>query len=787
MVTQESIFIGANRQTQVADFDAVSNVVAFGAGETIALWNPLDPTYHGVLKTLKGHKREVTCVKFVKNSHHIVSASEDFQVRIWKYDFTNSDNTVECVQVLDHHNHTITALTVLDDLMVVGCADGTLTLWCKKQDSYELCKEFVVQEGVFPLCLALNKMEDGKYILAVGGTNSNIFIFSLIIVQCSIHNVVLATKLEGHEDWIKCLSFREQGSGDYLLASGSQDRYIRLWRIRTNELIDRSDEDESKLTLLSNKQFKFDIAESMHVAINFEALIMGHDDWISSLQWHSSRLQLLASTADTAIMVWEPDEASGIWVCSSRLGEFSSKGASTATGSSGGFWSCLWFTHDSKDYILTNGKTGAWRVWFSSDGLLWEQRLAITGATKPVTDVSWSINGSYLLSTSLDKTTRLYAKWVLENDGSRRPHPSWNEFARPQIHGYDMICVEPISNTRFVSGGDEKIMRSFDEPKAVSQLLNKFCNIEMEDEEMMPESAALPALGLSNKATTHIDEEMFDEDPDARETAETKNITFELIDELHTPPLEEQLQRHTLWPEVEKLYGHGYEISCLDVSHDKQLIATACKSNNHQHAAIRIFDTSSWSQQEEVLSFHNLTITRLRFSKDNKYLLSVSRDRQWALWERDLETNCFSLKCCKEKPHVRIIWDADWAPLAFGNVFATASRDKTIKIWRSSADSSDYFIEVTEKFAEPVTAISIHPEIFDGKIVIAVGLESGAIAVFTYNNELKKVCTFNTEITPAEKISRLRWSSSINDGKITLGVGSLDTSTRIYSMSLDEF
>ncbi|CAI4463051.1 ALI_collapsed_G0025250.mRNA.1.CDS.1 [Saccharomyces cerevisiae] len=39
--------------------------------------------------------------------------------------------------------------------------------------------------------------------------------------------------------------------GDYLLCSGSVDRYIRLWReLGINDLIDDSEEDSKKLTLL---------------------------------------------------------------------------------------------------------------------------------------------------------------------------------------------------------------------------------------------------------------------------------------------------------------------------------------------------------------------------------------------------------------------------------------------------------------------------------------------------------------------------------------------------------
>jgi elongator complex protein 2 len=50
-----------------------------------------------------------------------------------------------------------------------------------------------------------------------------------------------ALSLEGHEDWVRCLSITPYPSSssestDLLLASGSQDNYIRLWRIsRINE------------------------------------------------------------------------------------------------------------------------------------------------------------------------------------------------------------------------------------------------------------------------------------------------------------------------------------------------------------------------------------------------------------------------------------------------------------------------------------------------------------------------------------------------------------------------
>ncbi|SCU79136.1 LAFA_0B00980g1_1 [Lachancea sp. 'fantastica'] len=787
MIVPEGIFIGGNRQTQVSSFSSQHEILAFGAGKTIALWKPLDSSSHGVYRTLKGHNAEVTCVRFVHGTDLLISASEDFQIRIWRKHTSTLENgrtTFECIQTLTHHKHTITAISVLETMFVVGCADGSVSIWgLGAKNEAKLMHVFEPKKNTFPLSLALQEIDENKVLLAVGGTNTNVFIYSFLWEPklLELSEFQQAAVLEGHEDWIKAIDFHQESAGNLMLATGSQDRYIRLWKIRANELIDNSDEDKSKLKLLSNKQSKFTIGSDFKVAISFEALIIGHDDWISSLQWHENQLRLMASTADTAVMVWEPDEDSGVWVCTSRLGELSSKGASTATGSAGGFWSSNWLIKGGEDYIVTNGKTGSWRMWKSDGAGLWEQHLAPTGPVKSVTDVAWAPNGRYLLLTSLDQTTRLVAKCI---DRNSKSSGSWFEFSRPQIHGYDMTCVEPISNTRFVSGADEKIIRSFEEPKGVAQILSRFSGIPIENENSMPESASLPALGLSSKATTEAELEE-DDDPDVRESNETKNISFDLIASSSEPPIEDQLQRHTLWPEIEKLYGHGYEISCLDVSPDARLVASACKSNNTQHAVIRIFDVGAWLQVRPAEPFHNLTITRLRFSKDNTHLLSVSRDRQWAVWERNPSTNEFDLVHKNEKAHTRIIWDCEWAPLGFGKVFFTASRDKSVKAWRFTPEAATYTQVSQVKLSEPVTALAVYPELIDGKVLLAIGLESGSVQLQHYGDDFNKLFELNDEISAADRINRLRWSSYHEDGSCILAAASADHSARIYSVEIN--
>lgn len=55
------------------------------------------------------------------------------------------------------------------------------------------------------------------------------------------------------------------------------------------------------------------------------------------------------------------------------------------------------------------------------------------------------------------------------------------------------------------------------------------------------------------------------------------------------PPTEETLLQNTLWPEIQKLYGHGYEVFSLAGSPDGKFLASACKSTKPEHAAILLW------------------------------------------------------------------------------------------------------------------------------------------------------------------------------------------------------
>lgn len=79
---------------------------------------------------------------------------------------------------------------------------------------------------------------------------------------------------------------------------------------------------------------------------------------------------------------------------------------------------------------------------------------------------------------------------------------TWNEIARPQIHGYDMKCIAILNKYKYVSGAQEKVSRVFGAPKSFYNSLTCISNLNKDENTLdeLPVGATVPVLGLSNKA-----------------------------------------------------------------------------------------------------------------------------------------------------------------------------------------------------------------------------------------------------------------------------------------------
>jgi elongator complex protein 2 len=493
---------------------------------------------------------------------------------------------------------------------------------------------------------------------------------------------------------------------------------------------------------------------SLKFTITFDALLVGHEAGITSLSWRpvkkpGSTPTLLSTSTDSSLILWSPsvisssgDASISLWINCQRFGDI---GGQRLGGFVGGTW-CL----EGKQ-ALAWGWSGGWRRWqCESEAHMgtetWNEIGAVGGHSGAIKSVCWSPGGEYLISAGLDQTTRIHGAIPIEGTNL----PSWHELSRPQVHGYDLLGAAFIDSLKFVSIADEKVARVFEAPMGFINIVEglsvaKFAANESE----RPLGARVPTLGLSNKAIAEVNP------MDGVASLSTKRR-----------PFEGELAAMTLWPETEKIFGHGYESISLGVSNTHKFIATACKASTTEHAVARIYDTASWQPVGKPLAGHSLTITRIVFSPDDRLVITVSRDRSWRLFVYQDPGGKVKVYCeyfpltiwlefvpiAADKSHSRIIWDCSWAHER--NLFATASRDKTVKIWHPTDTNSlsKWGALSTIKTSDAATAVAFCPTYISNRFFchyrkqtlgshphllryrLAVGLESGDIILYSAPN-----------------------------------------------------
>ncbi|KAG7245000.1 hypothetical protein INR49_023566 [Caranx melampygus] len=616
----------ANRTPNVVSWSR-GGTIAFGTCNSVALY---DPQERRVVAVLNGHTGRVNAVQWVHREdcaleRYLVSGGSDNRLILWEAQNDKFSQSVEC----KGHTGAICAVdaiyTEASKILVASSAsDSTVRLW--------LCSE--------------NKEVP---VLACGGDDSRVHLY----VQ-SNGQYQKAMSLQGHEDWVRGLAWASIG-GELLLASCSQDCLIRVWRLCAKSGTDTRTKDDH--TIIKMKEDVFEVR-----------------DRGGELE---QPLSLLSASMDKTMILWAPEEGSGVWVEQVRVGEVG--------GNTLGFYGCQMSPDGSM--IVAHAFHGALHLWckdLDKEGE-WRPGVVISGHFNAVQDLSWDPEGEFILSVGSDQTTRLFTPWR-KQDGKLA---TWHEISRPQIHGYDMQCLAMVGRFQFVSGADEKVLRVFQAPR---NFVENYANISGTSKEKLlsssdaanlPEGASTPALGLSNKAVFQGDLAPKNSEEEQQFSSVSDQYQESYFHPLNItePPPEDHLLQNTLWPEVQKLYGHGFEMFCLASDSARTVVASACKASKSEHAAVLLWSTATW-RQLQTLPCHTLTVTQMAFSPDAQLLLAVSRDRTWSLWKRNQLTPespepQFSLHTHTGKDtavHSRIIWSCDWSPDS--KYFVTSSRDK---------------------------------------------------------------------------------------------------------------
>ncbi len=193
------------------------------------------PAQDESIKTLKGHKSDVTSVSYSPDGKYIASGSRDKTIKLWDV------NTGNCIKTFSGHTYGVMSVSYSPDgkYLASGARDNTIKIWDVNTGNYlktfghEYVETVIRAEGCEITTINLDSVvcsvsysPDGKY-LASGSGSNKIKIWDVNRGNC------IKTFL-GHNDDVNSVSYSPDGK---YLASGSADKTIKIWDVNRGNCI----------------------------------------------------------------------------------------------------------------------------------------------------------------------------------------------------------------------------------------------------------------------------------------------------------------------------------------------------------------------------------------------------------------------------------------------------------------------------------------------------------------------------------------------------------------------
>lgn len=652
--------------------------------------------------------------------------------------------------------------------------------------------------------------------------------------------------IAGHEDRVMSISTICLADGSVYLATGSRDCTIRVYSIRKTERgVLTSKHKTNAFGLECGSPGISHVSPDLpYYWITLESILTGHSEAITHISFmrkphskvspeepksHLDGLQIASCSGDYTVQISELDTKHDIWQSVARLGQIA--------GNRNSFMGLtISPDHNSILGYTVNGSPHLWvRADLDND---WQCVPGFTGHFGPVKDLDWASKNEFFVTVSSDQTTRIWSMFdpVAKNSKEESQIGQWFEVSRAQIHGYDINAVKTLKidwengKTRsgrpcdlILSGADEKIIRIFEPTPQFANHINKFNRNaqlrlffpdELEEIKVMVKNqsntieyqtvseAGSQILGLLTKQVQIKAENFYyggAEEGEEEPAPPSENLKEEPGANQKAPingliiPENQLSSGATLWPEMNKLYGHQYEISALATTKDGVMVASASRSLKKDQAGILLWNPKTYQISQRVL-VHSSTIFQLDFSPDDQHLAAVSRDRSISLYSttKSEKTQSISLVAHLKEAHSRMVLCCGFSPDS--KVLATGGRDKLLKFWSISEINGGK--ETAKPFAQlelssTVTAVSFCPVYLKNNYIVAVGLETGLIEVFQgalsgeSGSSLERKLRVPEFIGHGEAVNRIKFNAQGDKGsEHCFASCSDDRSVRVFSFSL---